>query len=190
MIVHSLRGTDAPQFGEPKPAIFSSRDENGTEVNGRDQMLAYSVPAWPEEDFTVSVRVNIKELPQKRIGQIFSAWAGGMDDPLRLVVDGGKIFARIEAGGGFSTPGASVETGRWYAVAATKRGGTLTLFVDGRAVGSCAAPEFATTQALDCALGGNPHFSGNEFLAARFADFRFYTKSLSTEEIHALTVLR
>jgi hypothetical protein len=29
MIVHSLRGTDAPQFGEPKPAIFSSRDWHG-----------------------------------------------------------------------------------------------------------------------------------------------------------------
>jgi hypothetical protein len=190
MIVHSLRGTDAPQFGEPKPAIFSSRDENGTEVNGRDQMLAYAVPAWPEEDFTVSVRVNIKELPQKRIGQIFSAWAGGMDDPLRLVVDGGKLFARIEVGGGFSTPGAPVETGRWHSVAATKRGGTLTLLVDGRAVGSCAVPEFITTQAQDCALGGNPHFSGNEFLSARFSDFHFYAKSLSTEEIQALSRAR
>ncbi|MCL4786962.1 MAG: glycoside hydrolase family 127 protein [Verrucomicrobia bacterium] len=185
MIVHSLRGGDAPQFGELKSAKFSSRDESGTEVNGRDQMLAYSVPAWPEEDFTVSVRVNIKEHPQKRIGQIFSAWAGGMDDPLRLVVDGGRLFARIEAGGGFSTPGATVETGRWYAVAAIKRGGTLTLFVNGRAVGSCPAPEFTDTQAQDCALGGNPHFSGNEFLAARFADFRFYARSLSSEEVQA-----
>jgi hypothetical protein len=190
MIVHSLRGSDAPQFGEVKSAKFSSRDGEGTEVNGRDEMLTYALPAWPEEDFTVSVRVNIKELPQKRIGQVFSAWAGGMDDPLRLVVDGGKLFARIEAGGGFSTPGAPVETGRWYAVAATKRGGTVTLFVDGHTVGSCAATEFMTTQAQDCALGGNPHFSGNEFLAARFADFRFYAKSLSTEEIQALAAAR
>ncbi len=190
IIVHSLRGDAATQFGELKSAKFVSRDASGTEVNGRDQMLVYSVPAWPEDDFTVCVRVNIKELPQKRIGQVFSAWAGGMDDPLRLVVDGGKVFARIEAGGGFSTPGAPIETGRWYAVAAVKRGGTLTLFVDGRAVGSCAAPEFMTTQAQDCALGGNPHFSGNEFLAARFADFRFYAKSFSVEDIQALSAAR
>jgi hypothetical protein len=190
MIVHSLRGTDAPQFGELKSAKFSSRDESGTEVNGRDEMLVYSAPAWPEEDFTVSVRVNIKEHPQRRIGQVFSAWAGGMDDPLRLVVDGGRLFARIEAGGGFSTPGAPVETGRWYSVAATKRGGTLALFVDGRAVGSCTAPEFTATQAQDCALGGNPHFSGNEFLAARFADFHFYAKPLSVEEIQAWSAAR
>jgi len=190
VIVHSLRGDDAPQFGELKPAKFASRDESGTEVNGRDQMLIYSLPTWPEEDFTVSVRLNIKELPQKRIGQVFSAWTGGMDDPLRLVIDGGTLFARIEAGGGFSTPGTPVETGRWYSVAATKRGASLTLYLDGKSVGSCIAPEFMTTQAQDCALGGNPHFSGNEFLAARFADFRFYAKALSTEEIQALAAAR
>jgi hypothetical protein len=153
-------------------------------------MMVYGVPSWPEEDFTVSLRVFIKEHPQKRIGHVFSAWAGGMDDPLRLVVDGGKIYARVEAGGGFSTAGAPIETGRWYSVAATKRGGTLTLFLDGRAVGSCAAPEFVTTQAQDCALGGNPHFSGNEFLPARFADFRFYARALSNEEIQALAAAR
>ena len=186
MIVHSLRGDDAPKFGELKAGKSSSRDGGGTEVNGQDQMLIYAVPAWPEEDYTVCVRVWLKAHPPKRIGQVFSAWAGGMDDPLRIVVDGGKIFARIEAGGGFSTPGTPVETGRWYSVAATKRGGTLTLFVDGQVVGSCAAPEFMTTQAQDCALGGNPHFSGKEFLAARFADFRFYAKALSTEEIQSL----
>ena len=75
-------------------------------------------------------------------------------------------------------------------MAATKRGGTLTLFVDGRPVGSCAAPEFATTQARDCALGGNPHFGGNEFLAARLADFHFYARSLSNEELEALSATR
>jgi hypothetical protein len=47
-----------------------------------------------------------------------------------------------------------------------------------------------TTQAQDCALGGNPHFRGNEFLAARFADFRFYGRSLSTEEIQVLAAVR
>ena len=190
MIVHSLRGDAAPQFGVLKSAKSSSRDGEATEVNGQDQMLVYAVPVWPEENFTISVRVFIKAHPQKRIGQVFSAWAGGMDDPLRIVVDGEKIFARIEAGGGFSTPGTPVETGRWYSVAATKRGASLTLYLDGKSVGSCIAPEFMTTQAQDCALGGNPHFSGNEFLAARFADFRFYAKALSTEEIQALAAAR
>lgn len=183
VIVHSLRGEAAPEFGRIESVKFASRDAEGTELNGRDQMLVYALAGWPEEDFTVSVRVRIQELPQKRIGQIFSAWTASMDDPLRLVVDNGKVFARIEGGGGQSTPGAAIEAGRWYGVAAVKRGSQLTLYVDGRAVGSCGAPEFSTTLAQDCALGGNPHYGGNEFLAARFADFRFYARALSAEEV-------
>lgn len=185
-IVHSLRGDAAPQFGELKAAKFSIRGEDGTEVNGRDQMLVYAVNPWPEEDFSVSVSVRLKEEALHRFGQVFSAWTAGMDDPLRIVVDGGKLAARVEAGGAFSTPGAPIEANRWYAVAAVKRGGKLALYLDGKTVGSCGVPEFMTTQAQDCALGGNPHFGGNEFLAARFADFRFFVKALSPEEIQAL----
>jgi hypothetical protein len=190
LIVHGLRGDAPPEFGQLKTARFSARDADGTEVNGRDQMLVYAVSPWPEEEFTVSLRVLIKEFPPNRLGQVFSAWAAGMDDPLRLVVDGKKLWARIEAGGGFSTPGAPVETGRWYSVSAVKRGGTLTLYLDGQVAGACAAPEFGSTRAEDCALGGNPHFSGSEFLAARFADFRFYARALSLQEIQALTARR
>ena len=186
LIVHSLRGDATPQFGEVKPGKVAVRDAEGTEVNGRDEMLVYPIPVWPEADFTVAVRVRLRESPGKRTGQIFSGWAAGMDDPLRLVVDGGKVFARIEAGGGFSTPGAVLEVGRWYHVAGVKQGGTLTLFVDGQPVGSCAAPEFTATQAKDCALGGNPHFSGNEFLAARFVDFAVFARALSVEEIQRI----
>ena len=76
-----------------------------------------------------------------------------MDDPLRLVVDNGKLFARIEAGSSFGTPGVPVGLGRWHHVAAAKRGAILTLFMDGLPVGSSAAPEFSTTTARDCALG-------------------------------------
>jgi hypothetical protein len=133
--------------------------------------------------------------PQSRIGQVFSSWAGGLDDPLRLVVDGGKLFARVEAGGGFSTTGVLVETGRWYAVAATKRGRTLTLYLDGRAIGSCSVPEFTNTRARDRALGGNPHFAGKEFLAARdlrssaSMPERFRTKKFGSLPLHVKEAL-
>ena len=169
-----------------KSAKFSARDAEGTEVNGRDQMLVYAMPAWPEEDFTVAMRVKLSESQGKRIGQVFSGWVAGMDDSLRLVMDGGKVFARFEAGGGHSTPGAALAAGEWHHVAAVKRGSTLTLFVDGWRIGESAAPEFTTTQATDCALGGNPHFSGNEFLAARFTDFAVFGRALMEDEIKAL----
>ena len=149
-------------------------------------MLVYSVPAWPETDFTVTLRVRIDEMPQGRIGQVFSAWAAGMDDPLRLVVDNGKLFARVESGGGFGTSGVPIEAARWHYVAAVKRGATLGLFLDGRPAGSGSVPEFTTTAARDCALGGNPHFSGNEFLAATFAEFGLWGRALSEEELQGM----
>jgi len=186
LIVHSLRGSQPPELGELTRANFTARDVEGTELNGRDQMLVYAVPAWPEDDFTVAVRVRINELPRGRIGQVFSAWCASMDDPLRLVVDGGRLFARIEAGAVFSTPGVTVETNRWYALAAVKQAGTLTLYLDGQPVGSCAAPEFLATQSELCALGGNPRYPGNEHLAARVADFHVWARALTPAEVRRL----
>ncbi len=187
LVIHSLRGDAPPKFGQlisPSPGVTSSE---GTELNGLDQMLRYSITAWPEEDWTVALRVRIRQMPRQRLGQVFCAWCRKMDDPLRLVIEGGKLYARTEAGSGFSTAGVPVEPGRWYAVAAVKRDGQLQLWLDGEVVGSCATPDYLPTQATDCALGGNPHYSGNEFLAATFAGFAFYARALSDAEIQGLT---
>jgi hypothetical protein len=185
LVVHTLREEAAPAYGTQTRGGFTARGPDGTELNGRDQMLVYAVPVWPEEDFTVAVRVQLTAPPTGRNGQIFSAWSAAMDDPLRLVVEGGRLFARIEAGGVFSTPGVAVPVGEWHAVAAVKQGSTLTLFLDGRPVGSATVPALSTTQARDCALGGNPHFSGSEFVAARFADFQFLARALTPAEVAA-----
>jgi hypothetical protein len=186
LVLHSLRSEAKPKFGELISSGLGTQTAEGAKLNGRDQMVVYAVQAWPEEDFSVRVTMRVEELPKNRIGQVFSAWAGGMDDPLRLVVDNGKLFARIEAGGGFSTPGVPIEVGQWCRVTAVKRGSTLTLFLNGKAVGSSAAPEFSNTAARDCALGGNPHFGGNEFLAATFSDFGIWARALSSEEVQQL----
>jgi len=61
-----------------------------------------------------------------------------MDDPLRLAVQNGKLFARIEAGGNFGTPGVPIEIGRWHRVCAVKRGESLSLFLDGQPAGTVA----------------------------------------------------
>jgi hypothetical protein len=186
LIIHSLRGDDSPKFGQLLSLLPSASGSEGRELNGRDQLLRYAIGAWPEGDWTAALRVRIQEIPRNRLGQVFSAWSRNADDPLRLVLDGGKLYARIEAGAGFSTPGVALEQGRWYAVAAVKHDGTLRLFVDGKAAGSCAVPAFLPTQATDCALGGNPHYQGNEFLAASFADFVFYARAFSETEIQRL----
>jgi hypothetical protein len=79
---------------------------------------------------------------------------------------------------------------RWYAVAAVKSGTTLRLFLDGKAVGSTTVPIASRTQSTACALGGNPRFTGNEFLAARFADFTFYNRALSEQEVSAVAAAK
>lgn len=183
ILVHDLRSDAPPAFGRMLRASFTRQDAEGTTLNGRDQMLVYAVPAWPEEDFTVAARIRLENLPTNRIAQVFSAWCGAMDDPLRLVIDGGRLFARIEAGGVFSTPGVPVTAGGWRAVAAVKRSGTLTLYVDGRPAGSTPAPALSRTRSVECALGGNPRYGGNEFLAAGFADFYLYGRALSGEDV-------
>jgi hypothetical protein len=186
LVLHSLRQNERPKFGELVSTKHSPGSADGTPVKGRDQMLVYAVPAWPEEDFTVAVRVRIDEMPRSGFGQIFSAWATGMDDPLRLCVQNGKLYARIEAVAGYGTPGVPIDAGRWHHVCAIKRGETLSLFLDGQPAGSCAAPRFTTTTARDCALGGNPHFSGDESLNATFADFGLWERALPVEELQRL----
>ena len=183
LVAHALRSDAPPQFGRLAAARFSRRDATGTELNGRGDRLTYAVPVWPEEDLTVSLRLSLQAYPQGRLGQVFSAWSGAMDDPLRLVIENGRLFARIEAGNGYSTVGVAVATNQWMRVAVVKQAGTLTLYLDGRPAASCKVPEPITTRAQDCALGGNPHFGGDESLAARVADFRLYARALSAEEI-------
>jgi hypothetical protein len=193
LVKADLHGNPKPAFGRllgssssPPAAGPDGQPGHAVELDGQSQMLRYAIEEFPEEDYSVTVRVRFSELPRNRLGQVFSAWCAPMDDPLRICVEKGKLFARIESGQGYSTPGAVVEPGRWYHVAAVKSGSQLTLFVEGKAVGSATVPLFVTTRAQDVALGGNPHYSGNECLAARFADFAFYARALSVHEVGEL----
>ncbi len=188
-----LRGKPAPDVGAwdsgpaGKPAEGPGGAANGAvSLDGVSERITYRLGAWPEEDYAVSLRFKVASLPAGRLGQVFSAWAASMDDPLRLVVDNGKLFARIEASQSASTKGAPIETGRWYHVAAVKAGGRLTLFLDGREVDSTGAPQYVTSQAVDCALGGNPHFGGNEQLAVTVADLALFPRGLSADEVKEL----
>jgi hypothetical protein len=110
-----------------------------------------------------------------------------MDDPLRICVAGGKLFARTEAGSGFSTDGIAVEQSRWYHVAAVKSGERLTLYLDGKAAGTIQLPAEVHSQAQDFALGGNPHFTGSsEFLPCRVAKLNFRLQALSADDVATL----
>jgi uncharacterized protein len=124
----------------------------------------FEIGEWPEENYSVKIRFRLRSFPTNRIAQIFSAWAAPMDDPLRITIENGKLSARIEAGANYATPAAPIELNRWHEVSVTKAGSKLTLVLDGKERASCTVPEFMSTRARDFALGGNPHFPGNEFI--------------------------
>jgi len=191
MVVHApLAGGIKPAYGrvidargwKPAPGV-DGKPKGAIELDGKTGRVIYRLAAFPERDFTVSIRVSVTSLPKTNYGQVFSAWCRGMDDPLRLVVHKGKLHARIEAGQFYGTEGFPVRPGRWFHVAAIKKGPKLTLYVNGKAHASARAPETLRTLAEDFAIGGNPHFSGPEYLPARLADLRFYAKALTPEEL-------
>lgn len=184
VIVHSLRKDDIVEYGRIESENFSARSNEGTELNGRDQKITYAT-AWPAGDFGLTIKATIKRLPVGRLGQIFCAWCEVADDPLRIVVDEGKLYVRVESGlGQLSTSGILVDPGKPYAIAVSKRGTMLTLFVNGMAAGSLDLPiARVPTKSNACAIGGNPRFSGDEHLAGRFSDFRLYERALTEDEI-------
>jgi hypothetical protein len=188
-----LRGDPAPSHGVLLDAqgVAPAAGKGGQAAtalafDGERGRVRYAIPYFPTGEFTAAVRVAPRSFPQGRIAQVLSAWARGMDDPLRITVEGGKVFARIEAGRSWSTGGVPLEAGRWVHLAAVKRGARLLLYVDGIESASSEAPVEVESEAENLALGGNPNFPGNEFLPASLADFRLYARALAPEEIRDL----
>jgi hypothetical protein len=183
-----LSGAATAEAGTLVKATEFTRLDGAVGLNGKDEALHFALPdGFGQGDYSVAVRVRVRELPEKRLGEIFSAWCGSGDDPLRLVVQDGGIHARIEnAAGSTGTGPWPVKRGEWQHVAAVKEGGALTLYIDGVAVAATGAPEKLATKSRRCALGANPLFSGNEFLPADFAKFTLHTRALSDEEVAEL----
>ncbi len=188
-----LRGDPQPQYGRlieatgwsPAPGPDGTA-HSAVELNGTDGRLRYQLVSFPSGDYTAAIWVQVRGFPRTQYGQVISAWTAGMDDPLRLVVEGQRLFARIEAQRAYGSEGIPLQLDRWYHVAAVKHQSRLMLFVDGAQVAAVEVPETCWSSSTEFALGGNPRFSGPEFLAARFSDLRFLARALSAEEIQAL----
>lgn len=190
-----LDGDGKPVWGylEHAQNIQADRDRHGraggaVAFRGAGR-LRYALPHFPDEDYTCAVWFRADALPA-RLAQLVSAWARNGDDPLRLVLDNGRLFARIEGGSGASVGGVQVERGMWTHAAVVKRGASLTLYVNGNEAARGFAPLRLNTAAADFALGGNPHFSGNEFFEGALDDFLFTETPLDAPAIRALAAGR
>ncbi|HSV72318.1 MAG TPA: beta-L-arabinofuranosidase domain-containing protein [Chthonomonadales bacterium] len=188
LVTDALRGRPAPERGRLQSAAGWAPDgPDAVRTNGTDGLLVYEVPGdFPDEEHTVRIRVRVESMPGARTAQIVSAWCAPMDDPVRVCIDNGRLYARIEAGAGYSTPGVDIEAGRWYALALVKSGAEMTLYVDGRAASRSPAPTSLFSSSRAIAVGGNPLYRGTtEFLHASFADFALLGRAMSAEEVAA-----
>ncbi len=190
----SLRGDVQPEYGRLleahgwKACAGLKGEANGAvELDGQQGMVTFAVEEFPDRDYGVSIWARVTQMPGARLGQIFSAWSRGMDDPLRVVVQGDRLFARLEAGQFFGTEGCQLETGRWYHVAAVKQAEQLTLYVDGAVRQTARVPAVVASAADRFAIGGNPGLSGRLRIPGRPAGGSTVLRpALSGEEIRAL----
>jgi len=190
IVCDPLAGDAKPSYGrlvrsagvQAAPGI-EGKAGTAVQLDGKAAMLVYALKAFPGHEYTVSLWMAY-DRKEDRLGQVLSAWDHVMDDPLRICIAGGKLFARIEAGGGYSTQGVAVEPGRWYHVAVVKSGSHVTLYLDGKRVSVATVPVEVHSSARDFALGGNPHYTGtSEHLACRLAKFKMVARALAAEEI-------
>ncbi len=186
----------SPLDGNGQPVYGALRDEKGIQAapdrNGNADgavkfegqgMIRYQVPYFPSDDYTFMAWVKADEKQKHGLAQIFSGWAKGGDDPLRVVIDGAKLYARVEGQGNWSTRGYALKSGEWTHIAAVKDGSRLRLFVNGDSVGETHVPFRLRTVSIQFALGGNPLHSGPEFFCGCIDDFSLYAKALTTDEI-------
>ena len=189
----SLRGKPDPTYGTLLAATGwksapgpQGEPDQAVELDGTDGMVVYQLRALPAAEYTVTLRFSAQRVAGP-LGQVLSAWCRGMDDPLRISVHEGKLYAHIEAGTAYSTSGVPIEKDTWYEVCVVKRSSELTLFVDGKSVETIRVPAVVQSAARDVALGGNPHFTGiSERLPCRVADLELNTRPLSPEEVAKL----
>ena len=190
MISSPFDGNAEPSIGEIGAVVgLAPGDDRHGNVGGAVLMsgescgVKYVLPYFPERDCTVHAWICPEGLPTERNQQIFSAWAAGMDDPLRLCLRGDGVFARIEAGGAYDTEQVVLANGEWVHVAAVKDGPKLRLYINGERVSEVDCPEWSTTAAMNVAVGTNPNYTGNECFIGRIDDFAFHAEALTDEEI-------
>jgi DUF1680 family protein len=188
----ALDGAAAPEYGVADTArlLSPTPGRTGTASGAvhldATGMARYKTAGFPSRDYTVAFWTKLDALPEGRIGQLFSAWCKGGDDPLRVVVDGGKVYAKLEGMGGGSTQGADMPVGVWTHVAAVKQGNSLKLYLNGEAVATGPAPMIVVSAAKDVALGNNPHHSADESVSAAFDDFALHARAFTIDEVQAL----
>ena len=194
MASSALDGDGTPSFGtcEHEQGLLAAADRTGRRdaavaFDGKASELRYRLAFFPQDDYSFTAWIRPAGLPARGLQQVFSAWCKSGDDPLRITLEGERLFARIEnPKGGCGTRGVPVENGRWVHVAAVKQGTSLTLYVDGSPAHSVGTHRQIRSDSTAIGLGFNPMYAGGEHFAGAIDGFAFYARALTPEEIAAL----
>lgn len=187
-----LNGNGMPAFGRDtlqeglKPAADRHGVANAAVAFDEGSKLRFAIPFVPEDDYSFAAWICPESLPAIGMRQVLSLWCKPMDDPLRIVVQGDEISARIEAAGAWGTEGIRLEAGVWIHVVAVKRGATLTLYIGGRPQRTAAAPDRVRSASMMAGIGFNPLYAGGEHFIGKIDDATFYARALTTEEVQSV----
>jgi hypothetical protein len=111
------------------------------------------------------------------------SWSSGTGDGYTLWLNGNKIQLLVydKNGNKVSMYGPAIQAGKWYHVAATFDGSTLSLYLNGVKVASQACSGMKSSS-LDFTVGRtSPRAEG--FLKGNVAMMRFYTRGLTASEV-------
>ncbi len=118
---------------------------------------------------------------------IFSAWAKGSDDPLRVSVRDKHLVINIErSSGGSHINGGPLKNREWTHVAVVKRDTALTLYINGKAKKTITVPSRHWTEAKNLGIGCNPNYSDLEGFRGRIAEVLFSREAYSEDAIAQL----
>ena len=161
----------------------------GLLFNGSTSRAVYAVPNFPVLNYSAAAWIRPEALrgDDPALHEIFSAWCRASDDPLRLVVSGDQVFARIEQQGGFySTAGRRIPAQEWTHVALVKEGVDLRLYVNGILEHLARVPDTVETLSTAIGIGCNPKFTDAEAFHGAVAPAIVVERAWSDAEVLAL----
>ena len=179
LVVDSLAGKSNPEVGTlHKAENVAFSDANGVNAaifNGVDSEIIYQLEEFPAYAFEASLDFMLAAAPPTgQISEIMSAWARGMDDPVRLAVDDQeRLYGAVEGTLSGQTRRIKLTTNEWYHARIIKEGASWRLYLNDELVDELTTEEVSSTTSSLIGLGCNPKFRAqSEFFNGKIANFK------------------
>jgi hypothetical protein len=187
MISSSILGIGNPMYSsliEEVPISPASREVK--EFDGEESRIRYRLPFFPDEEYTFEawIKPTTGSAHKKTPQRICSAWHNLYDDPLRISILSGQVFAGLETNGrDYETEGVPIRSGEWTHIAAIKNATDLYLHVNGERKAHVEVPERIMTRSKYLGIGFNPVYFSGEFYQGAIGRFTFRACALDEKNL-------